>query len=109
MIMRAMMVCAVLLNVWIQSATAQTYTELKVFTGPDGGSPFGDLVHSGNTLYGIRLHGGDDGTGTVFKVNTDGRGFGIIKSFPEIGGFPDYTNSHGAYPEAGLAIAGDTL
>jgi uncharacterized repeat protein (TIGR03803 family) len=107
--MRAMMLFVALLNVWIQSATAQTHTILKVFSGTDGDQPSGDLLLSGNTLYGTTRTGGVNDSGTVFKVNTDGTGFAVIKSFSAMSGFPAYTNRDGAFPEAGLAISGGTL
>src|SRR5205823_5322897 len=51
---------------------------------------------------------GSSGNGTVFKVNTNGTGFTALHSFTATA-FPDYTNSDGAYPDAGLIVSGSTL
>jgi uncharacterized repeat protein (TIGR03803 family) len=55
---------------------------------------------SGGTLYGTTQQGGSSGVGTVFKVNTNGTGYTVLKSF---------TVSDGSYPQADLALSGDTL
>src|SRR5947208_985893 len=47
----------------------------------DGASPGGDLILSGNTLYGTAGNGGGSGYGTVFKVNTNGTSFTNLHSF----------------------------
>ena len=47
------------------------------------------LILSGSTLYGTTDHGGSSGNGTVFKVNTDGTGYTVLKNF---------TGSDGANP-----------
>ena len=84
------------------SAAAQTFSTLHSFTGGnDGAFPRADLVLSGNTLYGTANSGGSAGTGTVFKVNTDGTGFTTLYSFTG-------TND-GANPVAGLVLSGNTL
>jgi len=59
-------------------AMAQTFTTLHNFTAgsgsfpnvtnSDGASPFGQLLLSGDTLYGAALSGGSSGNGTVFKI-----------------------------------------
>jgi uncharacterized repeat protein (TIGR03803 family)/probable HAF family extracellular repeat protein len=56
---------------------------LRTFTGgsTDGGAPHGSLTQVGTVLYGTTLYGGTAGTGTLFKVNTDGTGFQILRSF----------------------------
>jgi uncharacterized repeat protein (TIGR03803 family) len=76
----------------------------------DGEYPFGDLVLSGNTLYGTAEMAGFYGNGTVFKINTDGTGFAVIKNFTATGwnGSAE-TNADGAYPVAGLTLSGTTL
>lgn len=78
------------------------YTELYDFAAhTNGDDPRGDLLLFGNTLYGTTHNGGNNALGTVFKINTDGSGFAVLKSFA---GMPD-----GANPNAGLALSGNTL
>ena len=76
----------------------------------DGGFPQGNLILSGNTLYGTASafdvyasSAGDAfyGAGTVFRINTDGTGFTNVYSFT--GGADDAT------PQGGLVLSGDTL
>jgi uncharacterized repeat protein (TIGR03803 family) len=73
--------------------------------GSDGSGPVAGLVLSGNTLYGTAANGGSAGSGTVFKVNTDGSGFATIY------GFSANIDAHrdGATPKASLVLAGGTL
>ena len=47
-------------------------------TNSDGAYPLGGLTLSGNTLYGTTYRGGTTGTGTVFKINTDGSAFTVL-------------------------------
>ena len=78
------------------------HTVLKSLTGSDGSWPEAGLVLSGGTLYGTTRQGGGfglSGCGTVFKVNVDGTGYSVLKSF---------TGSDGQYP-AGLVLSGGTL
>jgi uncharacterized repeat protein (TIGR03803 family) len=95
------------------------FTNLHVFTARssqpfggtnnDGASPFDSLVLAGDTLYGTTHNGGSFGVGTIFAVNTDGRGFTNLHSFAATPGSYPYTNSDGAYPYAGLVLLGNTL
>ena len=97
-------------------ATAQTFTTLHSFTAidpntgtnSDGANPVAGLILSGNTLYGTAQSGGTNGTGLVFKVNTDGTGFTNLYSFTATSGFFS-PNSDGANPLAGLILSGNTL
>lgn len=77
-------------------------TVIKDFiSSVDGGTPYCDLTLSGSTLYGTTHSGGTAGFGNVFKVNTDGSGYTVLKNF---------TNSpDGADPYAGLTLSGNTL
>jgi len=74
---RAMVVLA-LGTVLGQSAQAQTFKVLHMFTGPpDGGIPEGTLLLHAGSLYGTTLYGGEsepnalEGNGTVFEVNIE--------------------------------------
>jgi uncharacterized repeat protein (TIGR03803 family) len=91
------------------------FTTLHNFTPPsasfpysDGLNPYASVILSGNTLYGTAFGGGGSGSGTVFKVNTDGTGFTTLYRFtPNLA--PGHTNSDGAAPRAGLILSGNTL
>ena len=78
------------------------YSVLKNFAGSDGQNPQGGLVLAGSTLYGTTEGGGlySWGDGVVFKVNTDGSGYAVLKSF---------TGVDGGNPRAGLVLAGGAL
>src|SRR5439155_937504 len=57
------------------------YAVLKNFTYSDAANPGSDLVLSGSTLYGPTFRGGGWNGGAIFKLNTDGSGYGLIKEF----------------------------
>jgi uncharacterized repeat protein (TIGR03803 family) len=77
-------------------------------TNSDGADPRGGLILSGNTLYGAANAGGSSGVGMVFAVNTNSSGFTNLYSFTALAG-PNFTNSDGANPWAGLILSGNTL
>lgn len=83
-------------------------------TNSDGASPNGDLILSGDKLYGTTSVsvGAYDGTilnnGTIFRINTDGTGFTNLYSFTAVDQVSG-ANSDGANPEAGLILSGNTL
>ena len=75
---------------------------MRFTNSPDGSQPLANLTLSGNVLYGTTYAGGSYGNGTVFKVNTDGTGYTVLKRF---GGFPE-----GANPFfAGLILSSNVL
>lgn len=75
----------------------------------DGAWPEAGLVISGNTLFGTTREGGAPGNGTVFKLNTDGTGFGVLHSFAAHGHtYPDTTNYDGESPKE-LVLSGHAL
>jgi hypothetical protein len=94
------------LNVFKVNTDGSGYTVLKNFNGSDGYIPFAGLVLSGNTLYGTTGTGGssysstNQGYGVVFKMNTDGSGYTVLKNF---------TGSDGYCPTADLVLSGNTL
>jgi uncharacterized repeat protein (TIGR03803 family) len=50
--------------------------------GTEGSLPQATLTFDGaSTLYGVTLEGGASGKGVVFKINTDGNGFGVVHPF----------------------------
>jgi uncharacterized repeat protein (TIGR03803 family) len=89
--------------------TAQTLTTLHGFTATDpntgtntdGANPQAGLVVSGSTLYGTASDGGSLGSGTVFALNTNGKGFTNLYNFT--GG------SDGYGPQSVLILSGTTL
>jgi uncharacterized repeat protein (TIGR03803 family) len=79
------------------------YTILHNFTGgSDGACPWGSLMLSGSTLYGMTSGGGSSNFGTVFKINSNGTGYTILHNFT--GGSDD-----GNSPEGSLTLSGSTL
>ena len=93
----------------VLSASAQIYSVLYSFTNsPDGGQPAAGLTLSGSVLYGTTYYGGTSSNGTIFKVNTDGTGYMVLKNFSAT---PDPldTNTDGAHPNAGLTLSSNVL
>ena len=98
------------------STAGSNFTTLHVFSASDptsgansdGSAPWAGLLLSGNVLYGTATRGGDAGSGTIFKLNTDGTGFTRLHSFSALDASTS-TNSDGAYPLGGLALSGGTL
>jgi uncharacterized repeat protein (TIGR03803 family) len=64
-------------------------------SGTTGGSPQGNLIRAGNTLYGTTYGGGTNGGGTVYSISTDGSDFQVLYSFSTPTADPSgyYTNS----------------
>src|SRR5438128_4235955 len=99
--------------------TAQTFGDLHdftalsgyPFTNSDGAYPSGGLLSSSHALYGTTQDGGSSGSGTVFKVSTDGTGFTTLHSFTPISPYyyPAGTNGDGASPLGGLILTNNTL
>ena len=77
------------------------YAVLKSFTGDDGQSPMGRLALSGNTLYGTTDLGGalESESGVVFRLNTDGSGYSVLRSL----------STDDGYNEGGLTLGDNTL
>ena len=122
---RKLFLVSTLVSVWITAGQlpAQTFKLLHSFAAQtpaftntdgifynnfDGASPDGDLIVSGNTLYGTAYDGGNANCGTVFAVNTDGSSFTILHRFTQRAG-SSYTNSDGAKPAGALVLSGSTL
>ena len=48
----------------------------------EGGAPLGGLIDvGGGVLFGTTSAGGANGGGTIFKIKTDGTGFGVVHNF----------------------------
>lgn len=84
------------------------YVRLYDFQGDtDGAHPLGQLAVIGGTIFGMTGEGGaitpgGIGVGTVFKVNTDGSGYTVLRRFVEV-------PYDGLYPSYGLTAVGDRL
>jgi uncharacterized repeat protein (TIGR03803 family) len=70
--------------------------------GSDGMQPYGNLVISGSTLYGMSTTGGDSNVGVIYSISTNGSGFTLIREFAAGG-------NDGANPEGSLILSGSTL
>ena len=78
------------------------FAVLKQFTNSiDGKWPYAGLTLSDGVLYGTTGFGGSFDAGTVFKMNTDGSGFAVLKQFNNSIG--------GKLPSAGLTLSGSVL
>lgn len=98
----AAVVCA-LLNVFVASAPGQSiYSTIKYFGFPQRGVsyPSGFVTDDAGVLYSTSQFGGELGFGTVFRINRDGTGLGVLKSFGNAEG------TDGTYPGA-LMVSAD--
>jgi uncharacterized repeat protein (TIGR03803 family) len=103
--------CLCLLATHGTIAPAQTLTTLWQFCSQpdcsDGASPvYAALVQGSDGLfYGTTEYGGTNGAGSVFQITTNGV-LTTLHQFSPIHA-PAYTNSDGAYPNAGLVRGSD--
>jgi len=77
------------------------------YTNTDGVFPAGRLALSGNMLYGTTVQGGYFGSGTIFKIDTNGLGFTVLHQFSATNGLG--LNADGTYPKSGLILWSNTL
>jgi uncharacterized repeat protein (TIGR03803 family) len=82
-------------------AAGQDYWVLHSFTGTDGTQLGAGLILSGDTFYGTTELGGCWGQGTLFRMNTDGSGYIVLRHFDDI--------SQGSNPLSDLALSGTAL
>lgn len=75
---------------------------LHSFTGgaSDGAGPYDSVTLSGSKLYGTTYGGGANNYGTVFSMNTDGTGYGLLHSFAD---------GDGIRPHGALTLSASTL
>jgi len=95
-----------------EAVQAQPFNVIYTFTNsPGAGNWNSSLFLNSNTLYGTTYYGGSSSNGTVFKVNTDGSGYTLLKSFSALSNQPyqTQTNSDGAWPQAGLVLSNGIL
>ncbi len=67
-----------------------------------GLSPSGTPVIIGPVLYGMTEAGGNNGMGTIYRINKDGTGYRILHHFPS-------SPSDGILPGGSLALSGSKL
>ena len=82
-----------------------TFTVIRSFAGgtSDGCSPEGGLLLVGSTLYGMTFGGGSaSNAGTVFKIDTDGNNYAILRAFTA-------GSADGGWPHDGLITDGTKL
>ncbi len=95
-------------NVFSVGTNGTNYQNLVSFTGEggtaSGSQPFGSLVVSGTTFYGITCYGGANGDGNIFSVGTNGTNYQNLVSFTGTGGA-----APGEQPRGSLTLAGTTL
>jgi uncharacterized repeat protein (TIGR03803 family) len=87
---------------YVGTCYAQTFTLLKTFEGPDGSQSAAGLVVDGSTLYGTTRQGGTFRKGTVFRINTDGTEFRVLR---HLAGAPD----DAGFPSVELILSGGVL
>jgi uncharacterized repeat protein (TIGR03803 family) len=80
-----------------------------VFTNSEGTDLRSGLALGGNTLYGVAASGGSGGSGTLFKLNTDGTAFTLLHSFTAVTSSDPYSNEDGAGPSGRLFLSGQKL
>jgi uncharacterized repeat protein (TIGR03803 family) len=87
--------------IWKMNLDGSGFTMVKDFNEQffEGSSPDA-LTLIGSTLYGGANYGGALGSGNIFKVNTDGSGFSVLRSF--------HYEEH-LYGGYRLAVLGNTL
>ena len=62
--------------------TGTNFTVLRNLSNADGGSPWTGMIQASDGLiYGGTQIGGPGGGGTLFKMNLDGSGFTVVKTF----------------------------
>ncbi len=82
-------------------AAAQTFTTLHAFTGNNGGcNPYGNLIMSGNTLYGTVGVACTNDSGGIFAMDVNGSNFVYLHAF---------NGQDGAVPYGGLILCGNVL
>ncbi len=82
----------------------QTLYDFSSASGANGAYPNGSVILAGSTLYGMTTGGGSGQGGTIFRINTDGSNFQVLKHFQ---GYPSHAT--GNNPFGSLTLAGSTL
>jgi uncharacterized repeat protein (TIGR03803 family) len=77
-------------------AVLHAFTSSKI----DGSRPYGSLLLSGSTLYGMAASENTPDSGTIFRIETDGSGFRVLHTF---------TGNEGKWPYDTLIQSGSQL
>jgi uncharacterized repeat protein (TIGR03803 family) len=92
------------------STDGSRFTNMHNFgIGLDGAVPQAGLTVFGNKLYGTTSEGAANNTGGLYSINPDGTGYTNFYTFTAITSSSVSSNRDGAYPSAGLVVAGDTV
>jgi len=102
-------VLAILILALLAQSRAQTFSVIHNFTDSPGGPGYnGGIVVYNGVLYGVTEHGGTNATGSIFKMNPDGSGYRVLKTFsPQEGQYQ--TNTDGASPYGRLTVSGNMI
>jgi uncharacterized repeat protein (TIGR03803 family) len=90
-------------TIFRMNTTGTTFSTLHTFTGgSDGQKPQAPMIDGGDGLiYGTTIFGGTGGSGTAFRLRTDGTSYQVIHAF---------TNTDGTNPQAAVTrIVGGLL
>lgn len=82
------------------------FTKLVDVDMLQSGVDLGDLILSGNVLFGTAKFGGANDRGVIFKVNTDGTGF---KKLLDFDGNDNGSNNKGSIPNGNLLLVDNVL
>jgi uncharacterized repeat protein (TIGR03803 family) len=92
-------------NIFSVGVDGTNYKNLISFTGTGGAAsglkPFGSLILSDTTVYGMTTRGGANGWGNIFGVGIDGSGYDDLYDFTD--------GADGAGPSGDLTLSGGTL
>jgi uncharacterized repeat protein (TIGR03803 family) len=95
-------------NIFSIGLNGTNFQNLVSFTGnggtASGKEPYGSLILSGTTFYGVTSAGGANGDGTVFSVGLNGTNYHNLVSFKHNAGV-----FHGSSPSGTLILSGTTL
>jgi uncharacterized repeat protein (TIGR03803 family) len=85
------------------------FTMLHEFLGgaTDGSLPTPAPILIGSTLYGVTQRGGSSNLGTLYRINADGTGYQILRSFT--GGAANGSQPFGTLATDGTVLYGTTL
>lgn len=93
----------------IKSFRATATNGFGTYTNTDGQGPESELTIRDGILFGSTPFGGVEGHGILFRVETNGNNFTVLKIFPSWSSIPPRTNSEGAKPVGKMVIIGNHL